>query len=82
MRYASLNAHQGYTQSRRDDLEAIGNIIVYFMRSGDLPWMAAEIGGDKKADTAHHDQSDKEQLKLKENTTIEQLCEGLPPCIY
>jgi serine/threonine protein kinase len=70
VRYASVRTHIGEEQSRRDDLESLGYVLVYLIRRK-LPWMG--LGGKDKAD--QHSRV----MKLKIDTTPEQLCEGLPP---
>ena len=69
-RYASTNAHRGIEQSRRDDLESVGMVLVYFLR-GYLPWQGL-AGENKKLKY--------ERIKEKKiNTSMKELCEGLPP---
>lgn len=69
-RYASINAHKGVEQSRRDDLEAIGHMLMYFLR-GSLPWS----GLDAKTQEEKY----RKIREKKELTPLDELCAGFPP---
>lgn len=68
-RYASINAHKGIEQSRRDDLEAIGHMLLYFLR-GVLPWS----GLDAKTKEEKY----RKIRQKKEDTALGDLCAGYP----
>lgn len=68
-RYASINALKGCEQSRRDDLESIGYVIMYFLR-GSLPWQGLKVN-------TKEDRYQKIYEK-KKATTCEELCHGFP----
>ena len=66
-RYVSISTHLGIEQSRRDDLESIGYVLVFFLK-GTLPWQGLKNGGDKY----------QRIMEKKLQIPTEMLCHGLP----
>ena len=68
-RYTSINTHKGIEQSRRDDIEGICYVLIYFLK-GALPWqgLAAKTRQGKY----------QKVMESKISCPLEVLCKGLP----
>ena len=68
-RYCGRNAHRGYEQGRRDDIESIGYVLMYFLL-GVLPWQGLKV-------RKNEDHFEKIAQK-KYSTSFEELTSGQP----
>ena len=68
-RYASINALNELEQSRRDDLESMGYVLMYFLR-GSLPWQGLKV--------KNKEEKYKKILEKKLETSSQELCKGFP----
>jgi len=71
MNFLSINANIGYEQSRRDDLESLGYMLI-FLANDNLPWMRFEDSNINKRMKCL------KIYNLKKAISAEKLCKGLP----
>ena len=67
--FASVNSHLGMDLSRRDDMESIGYLLVYFIMGG-LPWQEMKVEDTEDIFLTI--------LNLKQSTKVAQLCKNAP----
>ena len=70
-RYISINTHLGIEQSRRDDLESIGYVLLLFLK-GSLPWQGMKDQGINITDKF------RKIMEKKLQIPVEILCLNLP----
>ena len=68
-RYMSINSHLGHSQSRRDDMESFGYMLIHLMQ-GKLPWQ-----GLKSKSKEEHMQK---IYEMKRSFSIKKLCKNCP----
>ena len=68
-RYASIHALEGYEQSRRDDLESLGYVLIYLLK-GSLPWQGLRV--------KTKEEKYKKILEKKKDISSEELSKDFP----
>ena len=73
-RYCSINSHCSCELSRRDDIEALAYMLIYFMRGGYLPWQ------NLRSDEPVVSRAKRYQMihDKKVSTKLDELCYGFP----
>lgn len=69
MRYISMNTHLGNEQTKKDDLESLAYIIIYFIK-GELPWQNVKANSKKEKYNKVY--------QLKKHNVPNGICQFLP----
>ena len=77
-RYVSIRTHEGIDQSRRDDMESIGHLLMYFLLGEDLPWHRPP--SDIEGNTSREKAVATYQWigRKKKECPLDVLCQGMP----
>lgn len=67
--YASVAAHKGLEQARKDDLESLAYVLVRLIK-GKLPWESIR--------SSNVEEMSAKTLQMKQAISLQALCEGLP----
>ena len=67
--FASINSIRGVEFSRRDDLESLGYMLIYFLK-GSLPWEHIKC--------LNNTEKKRKIYQIKKNYSLSELCEGVP----
>jgi serine/threonine protein kinase len=73
-RFCSLRSHKRLEQSRRDDLESVGYMLIYFFKK-ELPWQGVKDDPKKKETRSNL------IFKLKKSLSLEEICQDCPKCM-
>lgn len=68
--YCTSTADHDVEQSRRDDMESLGYLLLYFLW-GRLPWQGLEVGPDQDKNMV--------VMERKKNIDVDELCDQVPP---
>ncbi|OHT04289.1 Casein kinase I hhp1 [Tritrichomonas foetus] len=75
-RYATVTAHLGFEQSRKDDLESLAYTLVYLLK-GKLPWQGAGKGCGEDRDLRL-----RLAMQVKQAVSTREVFEGMPKVFY
>ena len=92
LKFLSKATHEGNEHARRDDMEAVGIIMVYFLKQGRIPWNTLKKPNRDKSTMKPgimnlqtqmlQEREEKKYLErikqVKCSTSVEELCAGLP----